>query len=339
MRNWADGAGVSPRQVERILRGVYRREFGEFGTVAAVPARVRSDLAAAFDAWPLPTATVFRSADGTRKLLFAWPDGSAVETVLIPDRPRQTVCVSSQVGCAMGCRFCATGRLGLRRNLSASEIVGQVRAADRLLGTGERITNVVFMGMGEPLQNYAAVVEAVEVLRADWGFGLSGRRITVSTVGLLPQLERLMQETDVSVAISLTAAEDQLRERLMPVNRRYPLADIADACRRVPLRQRRRIVFEYVLLAGTNDSARDACDLVDLLRGIRAKVNLIPFNPYPGCEFRRPTAQVVSSFQSRLLAAGISATVRRTRGAGVHAACGQLAAVRDCPDAPPAPLA
>ena len=305
---------------------MYRLGAPSFADLGQVSRVVRARLAQSFDSAALPDPGVERSRDGTCKLLFRLADGVAIETVLIPDSPRQTVCVSSQVGCAMGCEFCATAQLGLRRNLTSAEIIGQVLAARRLLPAGERVSNVVFMGMGEPLHNYDAVLEAIEAMRADWGFGLSSRRITVSTVGLLPQLERLAAETEVAIAVSLTATTDSLRSRLMPVNRRFPLDQLVDTCRSLPIAQRRRITFEYVLLHGVNDGDADADRLAVLLHGVRAKVNLIPFNPHPGSIYERPLPGQVRSFQDRLLAARVSATVRKTRGDSVLAACGQLAA-------------
>jgi len=292
-----------------------------------VPRPVREALAREFFIPTLEPVTIARSVDGTRKFLFRLGLGELFESVLIPDPPRLTLCVSSQAGCAMGCRFCATAQLGLRRNLTPVEIVGQVLAAQRDLTNDERITNVVFMGMGEPLANYTALVEALTVLLADWGLGFSGRRITVSTVGLIPQLQRLVRETAVNVAVSLTATTDALRDRLMPINRTYPLERLMDACRTLPIAQRRRITFEYVLLAGVNDTDADASRLTRLLHGIRAKVNLIPFNPFPGAEFRPPAPEAVLKFQQRLLAAGVSATLRVGRGGDIQAACGQLAAM------------
>jgi len=287
---------------------------------------LRAALARDFALPVLRPAAIAQAADGTRKLLFALGAGQAVESVVIPDPPRLTACVSSQAGCAMGCQFCATARLGLQRNLSAVEIAAQLVAARRVLAPEERLTNVVFMGMGEPLHNYDALLEAIEILTADWGLGFSSRRVTVSTVGLLPQLERLVRETSVNVAVSLTATTDALRNRLMPVNRRYPLAELMATCRALPIAQRRRITFEYVLLAGVNDTAADAARLVKLLHGIRAKVNLIPFNPFPDSGFAPPPPAVVQQFQQRLLAAGMNASVRAARGRDIQAACGQLAA-------------
>jgi 23S rRNA (adenine2503-C2)-methyltransferase len=315
-------------RAEQVLHWAYRRGAQSFEEMSDIGRPLRAALADAFTLPALPLADVQRSADGTRKLLFALGEGVAIESVLIPDSPRLTACISSQAGCAMGCEFCATARLGLRRNLSAVEIAGQLAAAYRVLEPDERITNVVFMGMGEPLHNYDALVEAIEILSADWGFGLSGRRITVSTVGLLPQLQRLVRETPVSVAVSLTATTDALRTRLMPVNRRYPLGDLFATCRALPIAQRRRITFEYVLLAGVNDTPADATRLVALLHGIRAKVNLIPFNPFPDSGFAPPPPAIVERFHRRLLDAGVSASVRATRGRDIQAACGQLAAHR-----------
>ncbi len=320
--------GFPGYRAEQVLHWAYRRGAQSFEEMSDIGRPLRAALADAFALPALALADLQRSADGTRKLLFALGGGIAVESVLIPDWPRLTACISSQAGCAMGCEFCATARLGLRRNLSAVEIAGQLAVACRVLEPDERITNVVFMGMGEPLHNYDALVEAIEILSADWGFGLSGRRITVSTVGLLPQLQRLVRETPVSVAVSLTATTDALRSRLMPVNRRYPLGDLFATCRALPIAQRRRITFEYVLLAGVNDAPADATRLVALLHGIRAKVNLIPFNPFPGSGFAPPPPAVVERFHRRLRDAGVSASVRATRGRDIQAACGQLAAQR-----------
>lgn len=290
-----------------------------------LPASLRQELAADFDLPRLDPDVVSRSEDRTRKLLFRLDERASVEAVLIPDPPRLTLCISSQAGCGMGCAFCATARLGLLRNLTATEIVSQVLAAQACLDADERVTNLVFMGMGEPLANYDAVAQAIEILTADWGVGLSGRRITVSTVGLVPQMRRLVEETPAQLAVSLTGTTDEQRDRLMPVNRRYPLATLLGMCRDLPIPQRRRITFEYVVLAGENDTLADADRLAHLLRGIRAKVNLIPFNPFPDSGFARPTEEAVVALQQRLLQHGLNATIRRSRGRDIQAACGQLA--------------
>jgi 23S rRNA (adenine2503-C2)-methyltransferase len=329
LREWVAGEGLPAFRVEQILRWVYQRGVSDLAEMTDVGKALRERLAARFVLPHLVEPVVVESRDGTAKLLFRLDGGAAVETVIIPDGTRTTVCLSSQAGCAMGCRFCATARLGLLRSLSAAEIVGQLLAVRRRLGETRPVTNVVFMGMGEPLANFDAVVEAIEVLGADWGFGLSARRITVSTVGLLPQLQRLVAETQAGVAVSLTATTDALRDQLMPVNRRYPVEQVMETCRQLPIAQRRRLTFEYVLLAGVNDSVDDARRLVRLLHGIRAKINLIPFNPFPGAEYRPPPTTQVRRFQEVLLAARISATVRKTRGRDVQAACGQLAATAD----------
>ena len=326
LRAWVRAHGLPAFRADQILRWVYQRGVVSFDEMTDVGRPLRVALQADFTLPVLQPAEVARAADGTRKLLFGLEAGRAVESVIIPDPPRLTACISSQAGCAMGCEFCATARLGLQRNLSAAEIAGQLVALRRVLDPGERLSNVVFMGMGEPLHNYDAVVEALEILTADWGLGLSGRRITVSTVGLLPQLERLVRETAVSIAVSLTATTDALRNRLMPINRRYPLAALMATCRALPIAQRRRITFEYVLLEGVNDAPADATRLVKLLHGIRAKVNLIPFNPFPDSGFAPPAPAVAQEFQRRLLASGVNATIRATRGRDIQAACGQLAA-------------
>jgi 23S rRNA (adenine2503-C2)-methyltransferase len=310
-----------------VLRWVYQRRATSLAAMTDVPRALRDELAETFVVPALRPVTVQRSRDGTRKLLFRLPGGEPFESVLIPDVPRLTLCISSQAGCGMGCRFCATAQLGLKRNLRASDIAQQVLAAHDALDEGERITNIVFMGMGEPLANFDAVVESIEILTAEWGQGFSGRRITVSTVGLVPQMQRLVDETSVNLAVSLTATTNALRDDLMPINRRYPLEALLAACRALPIGQRRRITFEYVLLAGVNDAEADADRLKRLLRGIRAKVNLIPFNAFPGSEFRPPAPQQVRRFQERLLAADVSATVRHSKGPDIFAACGQLAAV------------
>jgi 23S rRNA (adenine2503-C2)-methyltransferase len=317
--------GHPPYRAAQVLSWVYRRGVATFPAMTDVPRDLRTQLAAHFIFPNLRPAAVSRSRDGTRKLLFQLDEHAAVESVLIPDPPRLTLCISSQAGCGMGCVFCATARLGLARNLSASEIVGQVVAAQAQLQPPERISNLVFMGMGEPLANYAALVQAIEVLTADWGVGVSARRVTVSTVGLVPAMERLMRDTSVNLAVSLTATTDAQRERLMPIDRRYPLETLMAMCRALPIPQRRRITFEYVMLAGVNDALDDAARLVRLLHGIRCKVNLIPFNPFPDAGFSGSAPATILRFQEALRQAGVHATIRHSRGRDIQAACGQLA--------------
>lgn len=263
-----------------------------------------------------------RSSDGTEKFLFGLEDGQTIESVLIPDKYRLTLCISSQVGCAMGCCFCLTGRSGLTRNLKAWEIVDQILMVNRLI-MPEKITNIVFMGMGEPLANFDEVVDALK--RIISYIGISKRRITVSTAGLVPKILELSRKApDVNLAISLNAATDAVRDRIMPINKKYPLRSLIEACRRYPLKPRRMITFEYVLIAGVNDSAQDARRLVMLLKGIRSKVNLIPLNPHEGSELQRPSDAAVLAFQKVLTDNNMTALIRESRGQDILAACGQL---------------
>jgi 23S rRNA (adenine2503-C2)-methyltransferase len=291
-----------------------------------LPRDLRERLAGQAHVTPPETAARRVSRDGSTKLDLRLADGRTVQSVIMPDGDRLTLCVSTQVGCGFGCAFCLTGTMGLVRNLTAGEIVGQVWAARATLEPGARLTHVVFMGMGEPLANYAATVKALRILIAPLGFGFSPRRITVSTVGLVRGLERLARENlRVNLAISLHAPTDEARSGLMPVNRGWGLDDLLAACRRFPLPVRQRMTFEYTLLYGVNDSAEDARRLVRRLRGLRAKVNLIPFNEWPGAAFRRPPPERILAFQRALLAAGLTATIRWSKGEDVGAACGQLA--------------
>jgi len=325
LRAWLAEIGQPSYRANQILAWIYRRGADSFAAMSDLPRTLREEIERVFAFPSLTPPRVSRSTDHTRKLLFDLGDGNAIESVLIPDPPRLTLCISSQAGCAMDCAFCATARLGLRRNLSSAEIVGQVRAALGFLDAEERITNIVFMGMGEPLHNYDAVVEAIETISADWGIGISSRRITVSTVGLVPRMLRLVNDTTAMLAVSLTATTDELRNQLMPINRRFPLAELMGMCRSLPIPQRRRITFEYVMLEGINDAPEDARRLVRLLAGIRSKVNLIPFNPFPGTDFLPSAPDVVERFRQQLLDAHINATIRRSRGRDIQAACGQLA--------------
>jgi 23S rRNA (adenine2503-C2)-methyltransferase len=336
---WLAEHGEPRWRAAEVLAWVHRKGVRDFDAMSSVSRALRERLAAEFALPPFAPAFVARAADGTQKLLFHLPENAdaraaSIESVLIPQteradgaRDRLTLCISSQAGCAMGCAFCATARLGLVRNLTPAEITGQVRAAI-VLAAPRPLTNVVLMGMGEPLHNYDAVRMACAILTADWGYGISPRRITVSTVGLAPAIPRFIAETRVNLAISLSATTDAQRARLMPVDRRWPLAALLDACREVPLPRRKRITFEYVMLGGENDTDADAHRLVRLLHGLRAKVNLIPFNPFPDAGFvPSPRARVVR-FQTILREHGMNATIRESRGQDIQAACGQLAAAR-----------
>ena len=269
------------------------------------------------------------SADGTRKWLFQLDGGNSVEAVYIPEEGRATLCVSSQVGCTLTCSFCSTGRQGYNRNLTAAEIVGQIYLANQLVEhevvPGRKITNVVFMGMGEPLANVNNVVEATRVMIDDLGYGLGKRRVTISTAGIVPAMDRLSEAVDVSLAVSLHAPNDALRDELVPINRKYPLDELMAACDRfLPRSKIETITYEYVVLDGVNDSLENARELRELLRNRPAKVNLIPFNPFPGSGYERPSNNRVHAFGKVLLDAGIRTTIRKTRGDDIDAACGQL---------------
>ncbi len=296
-----------------------------------LPKSLRKELAEEFS---LALPEIYReeiAQDGTRKLALRLEDGEIVETVLIPERDHYTLCVSSQVGCAMGCAFCLTAKMGFKRNLSPGEITAQVLRAKEVLRSealdrDKPLRNLVFMGMGEPLANYEAVLKALKSLLHSQGFDFSPRRVTVSTVGLVPQIRRLGEDITVKLAISLHAPNDELRSRLVPVNRRYPLGELLEACRAYPLKRGWRITFEYVLLAGVNDQLKHAQELARLLRGIPAKINLIPFNEHPDLPFKRPSEEEISAFQKILMDAGYVATIRKSHGEEISAACGQLRA-------------
>jgi 23S rRNA (adenine2503-C2)-methyltransferase len=266
-----------------------------------------------------------QATDGTKKFLFQLEDGNRVESVLIPDKTRLTLCLSSQVGCAFGCRFCLTGKIGWKRDLMVSEILNQILAVRKILPGKTSITNIVLMGMGEPLANYENTMKAVALMAHPDAFKFSSRRITLSTVGLLPQLERLSKEkTSFRLAISLNASDEETRSHLMPVNRRYPLNKVLALCKHFPLRPRTRITFEYVMVEGMNDSLQDAKKLLRLLRGIPSKVNLIPLNEAPEIPFKRPSEERIKGFQEILMEGGLTAIVRTSKGREISAACGQL---------------
>ncbi len=315
-------------RARQIMAWLWKRGADSFAAMHDLPAALRATLAARFTIGTPEVAYAARATDGTRKLLLALADGERIESVIIPAGDRVTLCVSSQAGCAMGCEFCATARMGLRRNLGAGEILGQIVAARRYLDPGETLTNYVFMGMGEPLANYSRLGPALAAMTAAWGMGVSPRRITVSTVGLVPAMERLLADFEVNLAVSLHATTDAVRDRIAPINRRFPLAELIGACARLPLKRRRRITFEYVMLAGVNDGDDDARRLVRMLAPIRAKVNLIMFNPFAGASFAPSSRARVEGFQAILHQGNLTATIRESRGRDIAAACGQLYAER-----------
>ncbi len=327
-------AGEPRFRGDQVFRWIWKKLATSFDEMTDLPAALRKRLGEIARIGAVRAERVDVSKDGTRKFLVRLDDGKAVECVLIPETSRMTLCISSQVGCALGCTFCATGTMGLARNLSPGEIAGQVALAVRTLrdephaGHPDRerpVTNVVYMGMGEPLHNYDAVLKSLSILTDEQGLDFAPRRITVSTVGLVPQMAALGEAFPVTLAVSLHAPNDAVRGRIMPVNKRYDLASVIDACRAFPLKARARITFEYVLLAGVNDSPADADELARAIVDVRCKVNLIPWNPHAGAEFKRPSDEAVRAFAAHLAERGVTCMVRTTRGGDIAAACGQLA--------------
>lgn len=325
------GLGERPYRAKQIQRWLHQKAAASLDEMTDVPKALREALATRCTLTTLVTDVEQRSSDGTIKWRWRTHDGKLVESVYLPEDDRKTLCVSSQVGCAVGCTFCLTGTMGLARNLTAGEIVDQVhRANRRLVELGEGVaprplTNLVFMGMGEPLANYRNLKTALDLLLAEDGPNFSHRHVTVSTSGLVPVMRRFGEETQVKLAVSLNATTDAQRDAIMPINKRYPIAALLDACRTFPMKQGRRITFEYVLLGGLNDAPEDAERLARLLRGLQAKVNLIPYNENPGLGYAAPTRERVQAFQDLLVARNVTAVVRKNRGRDISAACGQLA--------------
>jgi len=309
----------------QIFRWIYRRGVTDVEAMTDLSLELRAALAREFTLSTPTLAHRETSIDGTEKFLLRLADGRQIESVFIPDTPAMTFCISTQVGCAMACAFCLTGKMGLVRNLTAAEIVGQVRVLAGALEMRDTRFNIVLMGMGEPLHNYDETMKALRILADEHGFDMSPRRITLSTVGLLPALERLAREPVMpNLAISLHAPTDFQRGELVPINRKYGVTEIIDACRRFPLQKRRRITFEYVLLAGVNDSPQDAKKLARLVAGVKSKVNLIPLNAAAGIPFERPSDEVVDRFAKIVADHGVNVSVRKSRGRDIRAACGQL---------------
>jgi 23S rRNA (adenine2503-C2)-methyltransferase len=326
MRALLAAEGEPAFRAKQLCHWVYKRQATALRQMTDLPECLRQWLQERVYISTLRVLRSQQSADGTEKYLFGLEDGNQIETVLIPAEDRRTLCVSTQVGCAIGCRFCLTAQGGLVRSLRPAEIVGQVLYFQEPGKAPSRtFTNVVFMGMGEPLDNFRGTVQALRILTADWGLEISPRRITVSTSGLVRRLEAFGREDlKVNLAVSLNATTDAVRTQIMPINKAYPIATLLEACRAVPLAARQRITFEYVLLAGVNDTLADAQRLVTLLRGLRCKVNLLPFNEIPGVPYRRPSPDTVQQFQAYLLQHHISAFIRQSRGRDISAACGQL---------------
>ncbi len=324
LRDWFSEHNERPFRADQVFTWLYQKDVSDWDGMSNLAKSTRQLL---IDNFHLPRLTRVAeqvSKDGSRKYLLGLQDGKTIETVLMPHHDHHTVCVSSQVGCAMGCSFCVTGKMGLIRNLSAGEIVEQVVEARRD-ATGLPLRNIVFMGMGEPFHNYDQVMTALEILTDEYGFNFSQRRVTVSTSGLVPQIRRFGQErVKANLAISLNGSSDTVRGRLMPVNKRYNLAQLVQVCQEFPLEARKRITFEYILLKGITDSIDDAKALIRLLHGVKFKINLIPFNAAPDSEYQRSDWEQIQRFQRYLLDRGVVATLRISKGQDIQGACGQL---------------
>ncbi|MBU4184821.1 MAG: 23S rRNA (adenine(2503)-C(2))-methyltransferase RlmN [Proteobacteria bacterium] len=329
LASWLEEHDIEPYRAGQILKWIYNRQADTFDIMTDLGKEIRELLSLNFTINRLDIIQIETSQDGSKKYLFKLEDGKFIESVLIPERDYYTLCISSQVGCAQGCRFCLTAKGGFIRNLSKNEIVSQVRDVLKDLIGSKHITNIVFMGMGEPLANFQNVVEAIDTITdADSGLGFSNRRVTVSTAGLVSKLLSLGNETKINLAVSLNATDNRTRDFLMPVNKKYPIEELLDACRKYNLRPGGKITFEYILMKGVNDSAEDANRLAELLKGIRSKINLIPFNEYEGSDFRRPEESVINNFREIPNRKGYTVIIRHSKGQDISAACGQLSANR-----------
>jgi len=325
--SWLAERKIEKYRADQIQKWVYLRQADSFEPMTNISKDIRALLSQHFGIGRLKAEQIETSRDGTRKYLFKLKDGKYIESVLIPERDHYTLCVSSQVGCAQGCLFCLTATGGFERNLTRGEIIAQVRDIKNELDDPLRLTNIVFMGMGEPLANYKNLVSAIGVITdTAAGLRLASRRVTVSSAGLVPRISDLGRDTRVNLAVSLNATDNDTRNRLMPINRKYPLEKLLEACRTYPPAPGRRITFEYILIKGINDSENDARRLAKLLQPIRCKINLIPYNPHQGCDFDRPPEEVIQAFYNVLFAKDYTVIVRRSKGQDISAACGQLRA-------------
>ncbi len=317
--------GEKPFRASQLLKWIHQHGVSDFDAMTNLSKTLRNRLKESAEI-RLPEVVFERkSNDGTRKWLLQLNGGNKVETVYIPESGRGTLCVSSQIGCALDCSFCSTAQQGFNRNLTVSEIIGQVWLAQRMLDENEAVTNIVMMGMGEPLLNFNNVVTAMDLMMDDYGYGLSKRRVTLSTAGVVPALDRLRSVSEVGLAVSLHAPDDHLRDQLVPINRKYPIRELLDACKRyISCIRRGKVTFEYVMLDGVNDSPAQARSLCKLLENVPSKVNLIPFNPFPGAPYRCSPPSVIRRFSQIVQNAGFITTTRKTRGDDIDAACGQL---------------
>jgi 23S rRNA (adenine2503-C2)-methyltransferase len=331
MRQFCSEQGEKPYRAQQLMQWIHQAGFRNFSQMTNLGKSLREKLTTVADIHLPELLSSQESRDGTHKWLLKLSCGNCIETVFIPEATRGTLCVSSQVGCALNCSFCSTGKQGFNRNLTTAEIIGQVWFAVRFLskqhGAHDRhVTNVVMMGMGEPLLNFDHVVAAMDIMMDDFGYGLSKRRVTLSTSGIIPEMERLRKISPVSLAVSLHAPNDALRNELVPVNKKYPLADLMALCKRYfEDEPRRSITFEYVMLKGVNDQPEHAAQLIRCLKDVPAKVNLIPFNPFPMTQYERSSQATIDAFREQLMSKGINTITRKTRGDDIDAACGQLA--------------
>lgn len=331
LKSFLKGRGKEQFRAQQIFKWVYEQRVTDLEKMSNLSKAFRQELSDILSFDLPPVLKHLKSIDGTQKFLFDVKDGNSVEAVLIPSDGRMTLCISSEVGCNMACKFCFTGKQKLKRRLTTEEIVGQFMQVHDRLASGQRITNIVFMGMGEPLDNPEAVFKSIDVLHSPWGMMLSRRKITVSTSGLVPQI-KLVAEAKVRLAVSLNGSNDEIRSRVMPINKKYPLKELLDACREYTRVTRDRITFEYVLLKGVTDQLEHAREVVQLLKGIPGKINIIPFNEHPGSGFERPSDEQIEKFHTELIRLGAHVLLRRTMGRDIYAACGQLTTVKDRPE-------
>lgn len=331
LKAFLKGKGKEQFRAQQIFKWVYEQRVTDVEKMSNLSKSFRQEIPDILSFDLPPVLKHLKSIDGTQKFLFDVKDGNSVEAVLIPSDDRLTLCISSEVGCNMACKFCFTGKQKLKRRLTTEEIVGQFMQVHDRLAPGQRISNIVFMGMGEPLDNPEAVFKSIEVLHSPWGMMLSRRKITVSTSGLVPQI-KLVADAKVRLAVSLNGSNDEIRSRVMPINKKYPLKELLDACREYTRVTKDRITFEYVLLKGVTDQMEHAREVVQLLKGIPSKINIIPFNEHPGSGFERPSDDQIEKFHTELIKLGAHVLLRRTMGRDIYAACGQLTTVKDRPE-------
>lgn len=323
-RVWIEKSGLETYRAEQIRQWIFGHQVESFDEMSNLSKELRNYLSSNAIISQLKIVKTEISLDNTKKFLFELEDGNSIESVLIPEKNHYTICISSQVGCAMGCKFCLTARQGLTRNLKSSEIIDQVIQIGKSLDQPDRLTNIVFMGMGEPLANFEAVKKAVKNIISPEALNFSHRRVTLSTCGLVPEIERVGRELSINLAVSLNAADEKTRNLLMPINRKYPLRQLIDTLTRFPLPGRKRITFEYILIKDINDKIRDASNLAKLLKNIKAKINLIPFNRYNESPFEAPDEGRILAFQDELIKKNYTTTIRKSKGGDISAACGQL---------------